>query len=158
MFMFSTLLASKLVRIVTRIVKEACGVPTVAMCRSFLFLSSVTSFSASIFCPLSHIIHDHVVKQECGCVYDVREAKIIFATLVNANLQPCKSRTMFRLWSGDWASEDIFSSAAIKHSFSCFKWCESGKYNLMNIFGARVSRVWAYKILLASDQRPMKLC
>ena len=121
MFMFSTLLASKLVRIVTRTVKEACGVPTVAMCRSFLFLSSVTSFSASIFCPLSHIIHDHVVKQECGCVYDVREAKIIFATLVNANLQPCKSRTMFRLWSGDWASEDIFSSAAIKHSFSCFK-------------------------------------
>jgi len=34
MFMFSTLLASKLVRIVTRTVKEACGVPTVAMCRS----------------------------------------------------------------------------------------------------------------------------
>jgi len=154
MFMFSTLLASKLVRIVTRSMWcSNCGyVPVFS-----LFIISYF-FQCFNFCPLSHIIHDHVVKQECGCVYDVREAKIIFATLVNANLQPCKSRTMFRLWSGDWASEDIFSSAAIKHSFSCFKWCESGKYNLMNIFGARVSRVWAYKILLASDQRPMKLC
>jgi len=34
------------------------------------------------------------VEQEHGCVRDVGEDKIFFATVVNANLGPCKSRTI----------------------------------------------------------------
>ncbi|KAG2577830.1 hypothetical protein PVAP13_6NG180303 [Panicum virgatum] len=128
MFLFFTLLASKLVSrlacaplwqltnrvmIVTRTVKEACGVPTVAMCR----------YALDNGCNFVYMLLP-TVEQERGCVYDVGKDKIIFATVVNANLRPCKSRTVLRLWSGGWTSEDIFSSAATKHSFFCFKWCE----------------------------------
>jgi len=42
--------------------------------------------------------------------------------------------------------------------FFLFQVVWSDKYNLMNLFGSRVSRVWTYEILLASDQQPMKLC